>query len=582
MLSCLRITLLFLFISFSVYGKEAVEIYIKGVSGEAANNVKLALALPYGIVSDGKIDKLLLERFVKQADKKILNSLKPFGYYDPKISVRLENRTEEEYLLRVEINKGDPVRISNLNISIEGPGEKEEQLLKAVSGFPLQINDTLLQPEYEEAKDVLKNKALELGYLNASFSIHEIIITKATSLAVIKLVLDTGLRYYFGVADFEGVSEYRDGFLKRFLTFKEGDPFSYDKLGETKLNLANSERFKEINILPRQELLMDKKIPVSVKMKQSPSKSLRPGIGFGTDTGFRFTINYRDMKLFDVEHDFRLSLYGSAVLQGLLAVYSVPGLKDVLSLTSFQFNLQHELNPIYTSRLMSFKAEQDRSFKRGEFGMAYIKFQFEEYSIGLENSSSQLIMPGLRFTKETYDNKTRPVNGFNYTLELRGTDRALGSNTGFFQFMLGGNYLLPLPLQLSLRSRVRLDATLYNETISALPPSVRFFAGGDQSVRGYAYQSLGPLDSSGNVVGGQHLFTLNLELERDLFKDFAVSIFFDAGNAFDAFNEAGLFKSAGIGLHYYTLVGALNLSLARQIDVINPSYLLHFTVGFDI
>ena len=317
-------------------------------------------------------------------------------------------------------------------------------------------------------------------------------------------------------------------------------------------------------------------------MAELPSKSLRPGIGYGTDTGFRFTISYRDLKLFNIEHDLRASLYISPILQGFLAAYNIPGIKDIQSYTSFQFNLQHELNPIYSSRLMSFKAEEVRSFQKGEIGTAYIKLQFEEYAIGLVSSNSRLIMPGFRFTGEACDNKMRPTNGYNYALELRGTSEMLGSNTGFLQLMLGGNYLLPLPWQLSLHSRARLNATILNEAFSALPPSVRFFAGGDQSVRGYAYKSLGPPDSSGNVTGGEHLFTISFELERELFKDAAVSIFFDAGNAFNDIKAAGLFKAAGIGLHYYTLVGAINLSLAQQIAVENPAYRLHFTVGFDL
>ena len=190
-------------------------------------------------------------------------------------------------------------------------------------------------------------------------------------------------------------------------------------------------------------------------------------------------------------------------------------------------------------------------------------------------------MPGLRFSGDHYDNPTRPLRGFRYAFDLRGTDQWLGSDTELLQLVSGGSWLLPLPLRLSLHTRIQAGITLLSDPISELPPSLRFFAGGDQSVRGYAYQSLGPTDAAGQVVGGKHLLFGSVELERALFSNWGVSVFYDAGNAFDTLSDIRLAQGAGIGLHYYTPVGGLNLSLARQVGVDDPDYRVHFTVGFE-
>ena len=124
--------------------------------------------------------------------------------------------------------------------------------------------------------------------------------------------------------------------------------------------------------------------------------------------------------------------------------------------------------------------------------------------------------------------------------------------------------------------------TLVSNSLGDLPPSLRFFAGGDQSLRGYTYKSLGPTDASGKVVGGKHLLTGSVEIERAIFADWGVSVFYDAGNAYNSFGEFRSAQGAGIGLHYYTRVGALNVSFARQIGVDNPVYHIHFTVGFEL
>jgi translocation and assembly module TamA len=124
--------------------------------------------------------------------------------------------------------------------------------------------------------------------------------------------------------------------------------------------------------------------------------------------------------------------------------------------------------------------------------------------------------------------------------------------------------------------------TFLNDPLSDIPPSLRFFTGGDQSVRGYSYKSLGPRDATGRVVGGKQLLVGSVELERALFKDWGVSIFYDMGNSFNAFSAMSLYRGAGVGLHYYSSVGALNLSVAQPLGVNNPSIHFHFTVGFEL
>jgi translocation and assembly module TamA len=188
----------------------------------------------------------------------------------------------------------------------------------------------------------------------------------------------------------------------------------------------------------------------------------------------------------------------------------------------------------------------------------------------------------VRFSDDRYDNPIRPRRGFRYALELRGTDQLLGSDTSLVQILAEGSHLLPLPWRLSLHTRAKTGTTMLADSFSVIPPSLRFFAGGDQSVRGYSYKSLGPRDASGLVMGGKQLLTGSVELERALFRDWGVSLFYDVGNSFNTFTSISLSKGAGIGLHYYSSVGALNLSVARPLGVDNPVLHIHFTVGFEL
>jgi translocation and assembly module TamA len=572
---------LWLALALPLYAAEPVEIVITGIEGDTLKNVQKTLVLPAGLVREGTVDRLWLERFAQQADAKTRSALEPFGYYNALVTVTVDP-VGERYRLLVKVMPGEPVRLTEATVTLVGSGNKEDRLRSLVTKFPVNKGDVLLHQRYEEAKAALKSRAQDLGYLDAEFSRHEIRIARSATTATIELVLDTGEKYYFGATRIQGAPDYPDSFLRRHLTYRSGELFSYPHLGETQRNFTNSERFKEIIITPEKQEAEAFKVPVNIQLKAGPRISLRPGVGYGTDTGARFTVRYRDLNMFHLGHELFSNLYVAERLQGLVTGYILPSPRDIRSSTTLQLNLQQEDTTTYSSRILALELDRNRSFGTGKLGTAYIKAQYEDYTVGVQKSTARLLLPGVRFSDDRYDNPVRPSRGFHYALDLHGTHQLLGSDTKLVQILAEGSYLVPLPWRLSLHTRAKGGATLLNDPLSDIPPSLRFFTGGDQSVRGYSYKSLGPRDASGNVVGGKQFLTGSIELERALFKDWGVSLFYDAGNAFNSFAAVTLFQGAGVGLHYYTSVGGLNLSIARPLGVENPAIHIHFTVGFEL
>ncbi len=566
-----------------LFAAEPVEVIVEGVEGDMLKNVEAALAIPPGLIEDGEVNVQWLDRFARQAKEKVVAAVEPFGYYDSEVDISLESVDERHFRLMVRVNPGEPVRVTEARIEVSGPGREEKTLKDLASAFPLQKGDILRHDPYEEAKGALKSEALALGYLDADFPVHTIFITKAENAARIELVLETGQKYLFGEVSLVGTPEYPQQFLMRYLAFKPGEVFSYPKLAKTQLNYMNSDRFEEVHIIPEKERAEEMRLPVTVRLKPSPSKRLRFGIGYGTDTGPRLSIDYRNLNMFSRGHVLHADLNLSGRLQGIGAGYILPSLRDINSFTEIQMKLQRENVSEHESRLLSMEVNRTRAFGSGRLGVAYLKAQREHFTAGDETSDSFLILPGLRFSEHLYDSLVRPTRGHKYEIEVRGTHQILGSDTGFLQILADGRLLLPLPGNLSLKSRLKAAATLQNETSAKdLPLSLRFFAGGDRSVRGYGYQSLGPKDESGEVVGGKNLLEGSVELERIILKNWGVAAFYDVGNAFNSLSSIRLFQGAGIGSIYYTRIGPVSLYIARQIGVDDPRFRLHFTVGFEL
>ncbi|HSB03717.1 MAG TPA: autotransporter assembly complex family protein [Thermodesulfobacteriota bacterium] len=570
---------------------EPVEVIVEGLEGDTLKNVQAGLALPPSLVQEGRVDPLWLKLFERQIPEKVRQALEPFGYYNPQIRVSLEVIQEGLFRLRVYVEPGHPVRVSSAKIELRGMGSQEQELKDLVKAFSLKEGDILRQTKYEEAKGALKAKALELGYLDADFSVHEIRVSQGERKASIELVLETGSQYYFGEVTFAGTPNYPERFLRRYLAFRAGEVFSYSKIAQTQLNLINSDRFKEAGIDARKEESQNLRIPVKINLAPSKPKRFRFGVGYETDLGPRLSARYQDLNFQRRGHELDSELNLSQRLQGLVTSYVWPGQKDLDSKTSFKLGIQREDTETYTSRSVFLGPEYVHSFAhgsgllhslgRGSIGSVYLQARLEDFRVGEEDGRSRLLMPGLRFSRRQYDDLIRPTRGYRFALETRGAAQAFGSDTNFLQLLFNGDMLIPLPLRFALFLRAQAGVT-WSDPVEDLPPSVRFFAGGDQSVRGYAYQSLGPKDIFGNVTGGKHLLAGSIELEKPISKLFGIAAFYDVGNAFNSLNNVDLQQGAGMGIRLYTPVGPVRFDLARQVGVKDPKFRVHFTVGFQL
>lgn len=567
----------------AIAAEDTIRLVIEGLDDTEKKNVEAILAPPTELIKEGGSDvDLWLRRFENQIPDKVKEALSPFGYYQPETTVIRETNNEDFHTLRVIIQKGEPVRVLSARVAVEGPGADEETLKTLVARFPLQKGSILRQNIYENEKEALQNTALELGYINAVFPVHTIRVSVEKLEAEIELILYTGPQYRFGDTTFSGTAGYPPAFIGRYLDYRKGEVFSHKKLAQTQTNFVSTGRFERINIRPGYEKAENYHIPIDIEVTPAATKRFKIGGGYGTDTGPRGSLYFRDINVIKRGHEFTAELTAGTILQGLAAGYTIPGDRDTNTYTSFKAALKREDTESYLTESVTLEGERARSFGKGRTGSFFVQLLKENSEAGEDRTNKFLIIPGIRFNGRWYDQVVRPVRGFRFQTELRGTNRFLGSDLDFFQVLSSGEALFPLPARFSVFARAKAGTTALHESMKELPISLRFFAGGDNSVRGYGYQSLGPKDDDGNVVGGKHLLTVNIELEKAIGKNWGVAAFYDFGNAFDSISDMGIVQGAGLGFRYYTPVGPIKLDLARQIGVRNPGYRIHFSIGLEL
>ena len=584
--SCL-LSLLFmatmLFVSPVFAAPASVEIQVVGVKGSLKDNVVAALSLPPGIVREGKVYERWLLRFVDQIPDLVEEALQPFGYYRSDIKVELKKQGESS-LVAVQIVTAGPIRVRYMDLWLVGSGVEEKTLLKEKKYFPQQEGDVLNHKTYEDGKKKLRQEAINLGYLKAAFKKSQVTVHVEEGAADIVIELVTGPRYKFGTVTIEGGDDrFNDEFLQRFISFKMGDFFSHKELHRSRINFYQSSRFKEVLVEPLIEEAEGLNVPVRITLITGKQQNMRVGVGYGTNTGARVTLNYENTQVSKYPHVFNFDAIVSEDTQLAETRYTIPRPGHVENNIINRYGVLHEDLDAYETKILYTELESRHGLSNDTIGSVFLRYSLEDSDVGEDDNYSHLLTPGVRFSYRSYDDLINPKSGYQLRMEVRSSFEELLSDTTFSQVIAGGSFMWPLGKSFTMHSRVEGATTFNKDAFSEIPASMRFFVGGNNSVRGYDYKSRGPEDENGDVVGGDSMLVGSLECEYALTDDWGLAVFYDVGSAFDIDDKDPEFiHGAGIGARRYTLIGPIKIDLATRVNESSNKVTLHLSVGFDI
>jgi len=571
--------LVFFIVTSSIAGAASLDYDVRSSEPFLQSIVKDALTAPMLTAGDERLNRQRLGSHQRRLPQLVKELIEPYGYFYSTVTTRLEQPASDYFRLIIEIDAGSPLLISRLNLEISGAGSDHPELLSLANQFPLQIDDVLRQDLYEEGKASLRQKAAALGYLDATFSVHIIEVHLQERRAEIDLEFTTGEQYHFGATHYVDRAGYPERFLKRFLSYSRGDVFSYSLLGKTQVNLTDADLFRSVSVQALPQNPENNMVPVEIELLPLPRHLLRPGIGYGTDTGGRISLNYRHLNLWGAAHE----LFGQMLIaqwhQQLETTYIIPDRRRLDSLTLLTIGTKREDVDTYSRREVFAEAEYRRSFGRRYKGSLFVRMTSERSRIADNDKRTQLVLQGFRLGWQKLDQPLTPERGSKVQLEVQGADENWLSDTSLLQLSVDAATLIPLQQRLFVFIRLRGGTTWHRNEFNTLPVSLRYFAGGDRSVRGFKFNSLGPVNAEGEVIGGKHLLVGSVELEKRFLQKWGGAIFYDVGNAFDSFNDYQLKQGAGVGLRYFTRIGAIRLDLARQLGEKDNHYRLHFSLG---
>jgi translocation and assembly module TamA len=548
--------------------------------GDLQKNVYSVLS-----IDDARKDKDLDERKIRKlhalAPDEIKRALEPFGYDKPVIDAKL-TKEGDTWVATYRVEPGPLLHVTTLDITLAGEGAKDARFERLVSGFPLKQGDVLVSPSYEDGKKKFEDLAAEIGYLDAGFSDHKVEVDVEKYTSNVRLHFDTGPLYYFGPTVFEqGFLEPR--VLQGYVTWKEGTPLNMNELLVMQGALSDSPYFDRVEVEAKhEEAGPDRRVPIVVNLLASKPIKLHFGLGYGTDTGPRGTGQLEFRRINRKGHRGEVDLTLSGIEKSGAARYMIPGAYPRTDVLTFSIGYA-QFRP-GSSKSDTALVGVERSVLRHKWHETLgLVLQREQFTVGLDKGTSYLLMPSGNWEKIQADDRLFTHNGYKIAFDAKVAGKNAGSNASLFRPYLTGKWIRTVAESTRLIARAEVGYMLTND-FHKLPPRIRFWAGGDQSVRGYRFQRLGEYDTDGNVIGGEALRTFSLELDRMVSSKFGglgVATFFDAGNATHSFTEK-MKKGAGFGVRWRSPIGMVRADLAWALDLPKTPIRLHLNIGPDL
>jgi translocation and assembly module TamA len=585
-----------------------VRVEIKGVDEEVRANVLAYLSFERYRKGGADLTADTVERLHNRVEREVQTALKPFGYYEPQVESSVTDLGHNDWRVNINITPGKPVLIEHVDVRVDGPGETDPLFQRILRHMPLHEGKRLKHSDYEGVKTELQRTAATYGYLDARLIRNELVVDPPNYRANVALELDTGERYRFGTTSIQQ-NVVDETLVRRYLRYHEGDPFDLTQVLRTQFALDDSQYFSNLEVLPAEPDRTTHIVPVNIHADPSRRHRYTFGPGYATDTGARGTLGFEDRRINQHGHSFSLEVQAAQVTRySLQSRYNVPfGDPAVEKLTLAGTIEQRQLADVTTHSLSLGPSITEVTGSWQHVWLLTATRTTSNLPLGAESPpgahTNRLLVPGIDLASVPKGYLGEPLFVHPFFAELRGSHAALGSDSNFIQLHMQFERVFRFGRKWHLLLRNEAGASLVKR-FNDLPTVFRFFAGGDNSVRGFAYNDLSPTEAvctydpkkmmylqnpkdfscqsvAGYIkVGGKDELTGTVEVIRDLPNNLGIATFLDYGNAFDhlgrqcaphsppgaAFCSPLLQYSVGIGLRVRLPVLTLGVDIAQPLS----------------
>ncbi len=519
-----------------------------------------------------------IERLFRNADSELQGALEALGYYTFSVDKDLSFTDPECWAATFNVELGEPAVLKEVQLNFSGQVEDYPEIIERISARRPEVGSTFNHGAYEAFKRAALTELSNRGFLDSELTRSVAVVSEDLTTAAIDIEAASGKRYRFGEISFtEGVLN--EDLLNLYAPLGVGDYYDSEVIARVHRRLVGSGYFASVAV-NAEPLDGSLDVPVDVVLRPGKRHQFRSGVGFSTDTGPRLSAGYSNRRLNASGHRLVADLLLSSVDSEGTVTYRWPRIGRELSW--FEAYTGHQRRRTDTS-------ESDKTTVGGRWvrnrterwlETPYIDLTYEDSLVAEDRDRSTLLLPGIKWEAVVGRGLGRVDSGWRASLDVRGSYDKLLSDATFGQVTAAAKFLRPMGEKYRLILRGELGTT-FGDDVRDLPATVRFFTGGDTSVRGYDYESIGPVDDQGEVVGGSNLAVFSVEVERVVAENWAIAAFADSGSAFDS-STVEFKTGVGAGVRWFSPLGPIRLDFGHPLDDNETDFRIHLTLGPDL
>ncbi|WP_025916062.1 autotransporter assembly complex family protein [Herminiimonas sp. CN] len=527
-----------------------------------------------------RLDAGQLQLLYRQAPEQIRTLAATEGFYTPVITSEMVQQGQA-WRIQFTVEPGAPTLVGAVDLAFQGAIASQPQAAGLRNGWALPPGLVFRQAEWEAAKNGLLRKLLLERYPRARLTQTQATVDPLAHTAALQVVIDSGPEMRFGALAIDGLQRYPATIISRINTIKPGDPYNEAALLELQSRLLDGGYFSRVDVsaeieAPEQpgSAALPAVLPVKVSVTENQRKKAGIGVGYSTNTGNRAKLTYEDLNFLQRELKLKSALTLETKKQSAAADIYLPlterGVQYSAGLSYVRSDIEDELSKVSS---IAFKRSWGKPALERNLTLEYLSEKREIAGIVPRRSRALPLSYGATWRQT--DSLLFPTEGSIIHAQLGGALGGLLSDQSFGRGIVRIVHYTPMGKKdlAILRGEF---GTLASRSKNGVPDAYLFRAGGDQSVRGYAYQSLGVAQGAA-TVGGRYLMVGSAEYQHWFLPQWGAAVFADAGNAADTIAELKPKAGYGVGARWRSPVGPINLDLAYgQAD---RKVRMHFSLG---
>lgn len=536
-----------------------VRLQVEGLSGALEKNVRAQLST---IESDEVTPD---RRFRARVDDAIREGLKALGYYEPTIDFDLRPPPKKgRQVLIARVSPGEPVLIGGTNVVLRGGARTDRDYLDLLSTRP-KIGTVLNHGDYDSFKKSLTSVSLRKGYFDSQFNKSQLGIALDRRQAFWDIDYDSGERYRFGDVTFEG-SQIREEYLQNLVPFKKGDYYQSRDLAELNRRLSATGWFNSVVVAPEFEKSRKNKVlPLHGVVSPRTENTIETGAGYSTDVGPRVRATWKKPWMNSYGHSLTTSASISSPEQQLDFSYKIPLLKNPLEqyyLVQGGFkrtdlnDTESDSTTLAVSRFWDLSSGWQRAIN--------LRWSLDHFTQANVTNTTMLLYPGVMISRTRSRGGLMPTWGDSQRYSIDYSNTMWGSDVDFSVIQAQNVWIRTLYDKHRFVMRGNLG-WIETGDFDKVPPDLRFFAGGDRSIRGYKYKSIAPKDDDGKLIGASKLATGSLEYQYNVSGKWWGAMFVDGGEAVSDIRRSDFKTGAGVGVRWQSPVGPIKLDFAVPV-----------------